>query len=41
MWNESGAAIGDFTRVVALVRSQYVILRAHKENLIDIWTCAE
>ena len=24
MWNESGAAIGDFTRVVALVRSQYV-----------------
>jgi hypothetical protein len=31
MWNESGAAIGDFTRVVALVRSQFVISRAHKE----------
>ena len=28
MWNESGAAIGDFTRVVALVRSQYVFPRA-------------
>jgi hypothetical protein len=26
MWNESGAAVGDFTRVVALVRSQYVDL---------------
>ena len=24
MWSESGAASGDFTRVVALVRSQYV-----------------
>ena len=24
MWNESGAAAGDFTRVVALVRSQSV-----------------
>ena len=24
MWNESGATVGDFTRVVALVRSQYV-----------------
>ena len=28
MWNESGAAIGDFTRVVALVRSQCVFPRA-------------
>jgi hypothetical protein len=26
MWSESGAAFGDFTRVVALVRSQYVSL---------------
>jgi hypothetical protein len=26
MWSESGAAFGDFTRVVALVRSQYVLL---------------
>ncbi|KAI0316748.1 ELMO/CED-12 family-domain-containing protein [Amylostereum chailletii] len=25
MWNESGAAIGDFTRVVALVRSQVIV----------------
>jgi len=25
MWTESGAAAGDFTRVVALVRSQYVL----------------
>jgi engulfment and cell motility protein 1 len=24
MWSESGSASGDFTRVVALVRSQYV-----------------
>ena len=26
MWAESGAAVGDFNRVVALVRSQYVSL---------------
>lgn len=26
MWTESGAAFGDFTRVVALVRSQYVFI---------------
>lgn len=25
MWSESGAAFGDFTRVVALARSQYVL----------------
>lgn len=31
MWNESGAAIGDFTRVVALVRSQCVIPKATRK----------
>jgi hypothetical protein len=25
MWNESGAATGDFTRIIALARSQYVL----------------
>ena len=29
MWSESGAAAGDFTRVVALVRSQYVFLATY------------
>jgi engulfment/cell motility protein 1 len=34
MWNESGAAIGDFTRVVALVRSQCVF--PHPKSLTSL-----
>jgi engulfment/cell motility protein 1 len=40
MWNESGATTGDFTRVVALVRSQCVILRVTR-NLVNAYTYAE
>jgi engulfment and cell motility protein 1 len=40
MWNESGAAVGDFTRVVALVRSQYVFLSLTR-NHINLWVFAE
>ena len=35
MWNESGAAMGDFTRVVALVRSQCVIPKATRKTPIN------
>ena len=38
MWNESGAAIGDFTRVVALVRSQYV--SPHPKSLTMLHLCS-
>ncbi|KAF8268798.1 ELMO/CED-12 family-domain-containing protein [Lactarius quietus] len=45
MWNESGAAIGDFTRVVALVRSQVKValrqehLRPWHEMVQDFSDC--
>ena len=39
MWNESGSSTGDFPRLVALTRSQYVILSAMSMSIQSCLPC--